>query len=86
MQNTNKTVCESCTNVKNVVRKRPKTVRQFPVVRDKGCKNFKDKRKQSSMGKIASTMAMEMVTIHLSNLFLIQLAKLIAGNADTLRI
>ena len=61
VQNTNKIVSESCTNVKNVVRKRPKTVRHFPVVHDKGCKNFKDKRKRSSMGKIASTIAMEML-------------------------
>ena len=41
------------------------TVRQFPVIYDKGCKDFKDSNKQSQeWEKIVSIMAMKMVKVH----------------------
>ena len=72
------------------------TVRQFPVVYDKSCKDFKDRNKQSQAWEnIASSMAMKMVKVHLFlkklkllNFFLMQTAKLIAiyGHVGRLRI
>ena len=46
-------------------------MRQFPVLYDKGCKDFKDRNSLKRGGEIASAMVMEMVNVHLFNLFLI---------------
>ena len=64
-----------------------KRSRQFPVINSKGDKDFKDRNKQSqAREKITSTMAIEMVKVHLFIVFLIQLMKTIAIYVGRLRI